>query len=50
MPNGWSSPDWGIVARAVHIVAVVVWIGGVRFVAAVALPNLRARSSADWRR
>jgi uncharacterized membrane protein len=21
--------DWGIVARAIHVVAVVVWIGGV---------------------
>jgi uncharacterized membrane protein len=32
--------DWGVVARAVHVVAVVVWIGGVGLVTTVLLPSL----------
>jgi uncharacterized membrane protein len=32
--------DWGIVARAVHIVAVVVWIGSVWLVTTVLLPAM----------
>jgi len=35
--------DWGIVARAVHIVAVVVWIGGVWLVTTVLLPAMRLK-------
>jgi uncharacterized membrane protein len=30
--------DWGIVARPIHVVAVVVWIGGVWLVTTVLLP------------
>jgi uncharacterized membrane protein len=40
--------DWGIVARAIHIVGVVVWIGGVWFVTLVFLPSLRGTRSAEW--
>jgi uncharacterized membrane protein len=40
--------DWGIVARAIHILAVVAWIGGVWMVTMVLLPNLRERRSDDW--
>src|SRR6185437_10059312 len=31
------------VARAIHVVAVVIWIGGVAFVTMIVLPILRAR-------
>ncbi len=40
--------DWGIIARIVHVLAVVVWIGGVWFVTAVVLPAMRRKSSQDW--
>ena len=40
--------DWDIVGRAVHILAVVVWIGGVWLVTTVLLPGLRQKSSGDW--
>src|SRR5215469_561268 len=33
--------DWGIVARAVHLLAVVVWIGGVWLVTTVLLPGIK---------
>jgi uncharacterized membrane protein len=39
---------WGVVARAVHVLAVVAWIGGVYFVTAVLLPALKQRPEADW--
>jgi len=42
--------DWGIVARAVHIVAVVVWIGGVWLVTTVLLPGLKQKPPSDWGR
>ena len=42
--------DWGIVARAVHIVAIVVWIGGVWLVTAVLLPGMRRKSPQEWTR
>ena len=35
--------DWGIVARIVHVLAVVVWVGGVWFVTAVVLPAMRKK-------
>lgn len=41
---------WGVVARAVHVVAVVAWIGGVYFVTTVLLPALKQRPEADWLR
>lgn len=50
MAIDWSSLDWGIVARAVHILAVVVWIGGVWLVTMVLLPNMRRKSGAEWLR
>jgi len=39
--------DWGIVARIVHVLAVVVWVGGVWFVTAVVLPAMRKKPSYD---
>lgn len=42
--------DWGIVARAIHILAIVVWIGGVWFVTTVLLPSLKGKAPADWLR
>ena len=42
--------DWGVVARAVHVVAVVIWIGGVWLVTMVLLPAMREKPAADWRR
>jgi uncharacterized membrane protein len=41
-------PDWGIVARIVHVLAVVVWIGGVSFVTTIALPAMRQRPPQRW--
>ncbi len=32
--------DWGIVARAIHVLGVIVWIGGVWFVTTVLLPAM----------
>lgn len=49
MPHGRSEgaddrmTDWGILARAVHVLAVVVWIGGVWFVTAVLLPAMKGK-------
>lgn len=40
--------DWGVVARAVHVLAVVVWIGGVWFVTAVLLPAIRQKPVQAW--
>ena len=40
--------DWGIVARAVHVVAVVAWIGGVWLVTTVLLPGMRRHSPDRW--
>lgn len=42
--------DWGIVARGIHILAVVVWIGGVWLVTTVLLPGLKQRPPQDWAR
>ena len=42
--------DWGIVARAVHILAIVVWIGGVWLVTTVLLPGIKQKPSSDWLR
>ena len=43
-----ANVDWGIIARIVHVLAVVVWIGGVWFVTAVVLPAMRKKPSPDW--
>ena len=40
--------DWGIVARAVHIAAVVVWIGGVWLVTTVLLPDMKSKPPEEW--
>lgn len=40
--------DWGIVARAVHVLAVVVWIGGVWLVTTVLLPALAHKAPETW--
>jgi len=40
--------DWGIVARAIHVLAVVVWLGGVWIVTTVLLPGLKAKPPQDW--
>jgi uncharacterized membrane protein len=40
--------DWGIVARAVHVLAVVVWIGGVWLITTVLLPAMREKPPETW--
>lgn len=40
--------DWGILARAVHVVAVVVWIGGVSLVTTALLPCMRGKTPDVW--
>jgi uncharacterized membrane protein len=40
--------DWGIVARAIHVVAVVVWIGGVWLVTTVLLPGMKKKPPQEW--
>jgi uncharacterized membrane protein len=42
--------DWGIVARAIHVLAVVVWIGGVWFVTTVLLPGMKGKPPEQWMR
>jgi len=40
--------DWGIVARTIHILSVVVWIGGVWLVTTVLLPAIRRKPPDLW--
>ncbi len=40
--------DWGILARAVHVVAVIVWIGGVSLVTTVLLPGMKGKTPDQW--
>ncbi|MDE2167428.1 MAG: hypothetical protein KGM97_10585 [Alphaproteobacteria bacterium] len=40
--------DWGVVARAIHVLAVVVWIGSVWLVTMVLLPGMRRKRPAEW--
>jgi uncharacterized membrane protein len=40
--------DWGILARAIHVVAVVVWIGGVWLVTTVLLPAMKLTRPEEW--
>jgi uncharacterized membrane protein len=42
--------DWGILARAVHVLAVVIWIGGVWLVTTVLLPGMKGKPPEEWRR
>ncbi len=48
MEDSIADVDWGIVARVVHVLAVVVWIGGVWFVTMVVLPAMRKKPSDQW--
>ena len=41
--------DYFILARVVHVIGVVLWIGGVAFVTTVLLPSLRSIADADNR-
>jgi uncharacterized membrane protein len=45
-----SGVDWAVVARAIHILAVVVWIGGVWLVTTVLLPAMKDKRPEDWLR
>jgi uncharacterized membrane protein len=40
--------DWGVVARAIHVLAVVVWIGGVWLVTTVLLPSMKTKPPETW--
>ena len=48
MRTSLGAVDWGIVARGIHILAVVVWIGGVWFVTTVFLPAMRKKPAGKW--
>lgn len=41
--------NYFIIARALHIIAVVLWIGGVAFVTTVLIPAIRSNKSTDNR-
>jgi uncharacterized membrane protein len=40
--------DWGAVARAIHVLAIVVWIGGVWLATTVLLPGMKTKRPEDW--
>jgi uncharacterized membrane protein len=40
--------DWGSLARAIHIVAIVVWIGGVSLVTTALLPAIKQKPPQQW--
>jgi hypothetical protein len=40
--------EWGIVARAIHVLALVVWIGGVWLMTTVLLPAMRQKPPEEW--
>jgi uncharacterized membrane protein len=40
--------DWGSFARAIHILSVVVWIGGVSLVTTALLPALKRKPPRGW--
>ena len=42
--------DWGSLARAIHILSVVVWIGGVSLVTTALLPAMKGRPIEQWMR
>ncbi len=44
-----ESAEWFTVARALHVLGVVFWIGGVAFVTTVLIPSLRRLDSAQQR-
>ncbi|MGH7088945.1 MAG: hypothetical protein ACREFQ_08595, partial [Stellaceae bacterium] len=43
-----GTTDWGAIARVVHVLAVVVWIGGVWLVTTVLLPAMRMKPPESW--
>src|SRR6185295_11497257 len=44
-----SAMDLSLIARVLHVLAIIVWIGGVGFVTFVLLPALRPQTGgADW--
>jgi uncharacterized membrane protein len=43
-----GATDWGVIARAIHVLAVVVWIGSVWLVTMVLLPGMKNKAPADW--
>jgi uncharacterized membrane protein len=40
--------DWGSLARAIHILSVVVWIGGVSLVTTAVLPAIKGKPPQQW--
>jgi uncharacterized membrane protein len=40
--------DWGSLARAIHVLSVVVWIGGVSLVTTALLPALKQKPPENW--
>jgi uncharacterized membrane protein len=40
--------DWGSLARAIHILSVVVWIGGVSLVTTALLPAMKQKPPQEW--
>jgi hypothetical protein len=40
--------DWGVVARAIHVVGVVAWIGGVWLVTTVLLLGMKKKPTQKW--
>ena len=43
-----AAVDWGIVARAIHVLAVVLWLGGVALITSVLLPTMKAKTAEEW--
>ncbi len=43
------SPGWMAFARVLHVVGVVLWIGGVAFVTTVVIPTLRREPDGQQR-
>ena len=42
--------DWGSLARAVHILSIVIWIGGVSLVTTAVLPAVKRKPTEQWMR
>lgn len=40
--------DWGSLARAIHVLAIVPWIGGVWLVTTVLLPGMKGKPPEQW--
>ena len=48
MPFDLTTIDWVIISRAIHVLAVVVWIGGVWLVTTVLIPGLKQKPPQEW--